>query len=242
MSIELEKLLDALFLGESTIGKIVFRQSDLRIIAANELAERLYGYKPGELRGRTILAATHRDLKAEVSAGTFRLDLYYRLAVLEIISPPLRNRKEDIRLLVNHFLAWIAARDHRTGLSISDDAVKALEAYVWPGNIRELANTVERCACLSTSGLVQFTDVQAALQDALGGAAGPLTQMQAGRIDLEASEFRDVVNQNERQAIEVLLRRHRGNVSRAAKDANMTRQGLHKAMSRLGGRADRFRA
>lgn len=189
-----------------------------------------------------ILAATHRDLKAEVSAGTFRLDLYYRLAVLEIISPPLRNRKEDIRLLVNHFLAWIAARDHRTGLSISDDAVKALEAYAWPGNIRELANTVERCACLSTSGLVQFTDVQAALQDALGGAAGPLTQMQAGRIDLEASEFRDVVNQSERQAIEVLLRRHRGNVSRAAKDANMTRQGLHKAMSRLGVRADRFRA
>jgi DNA-binding NtrC family response regulator len=178
-----------------------------------------------------IVAATHRDLKAEVAAGNFRLDLYYRLAVLEIVSPPLRSRKEDIALLAQHYLAWIAARDQRQEFSISLEAIEAFKTYDWPGNIRELANTIERCACLTCRGVIGDQEVKAALQD---------TRWMDTTGDSLA--YKDVLNQGERRALEVLLRRHRGNVSQAAKDANMTRQGLHKAMIRLGISADEFRA
>lgn len=177
-----------------------------------------------------IVAATHRDLKSEVASGVFRLDLYYRLAVLEIVSPPLRSRKEDIAQLARHYLAWIAARDQREELSISQEGIEALEFHDWPGNIRELANTIERCACLTSRGVIGDQEVKEALQD-----SSPTVASEG------SSQYQDVLNRGERQALEMLLRRHRGNVSRAAKDAKMTRQGLHKAMIRLGIKADQFR-
>lgn len=95
---------------------------------------------------------------------------------------------------------------------------------------RELANTIQRCACLTSRGVIGDQEVKEALQDASPTVASE------GSI-----RYQDVLNRGERQALEMLLRRHRGNVSRAAKDAKMTRQGLHKAMIRLGISADRFR-
>lgn len=188
-----------------------------------------------------IVAATHRDLRAEVSRGSFRLDLYYRLAVLEIISPPLRHRSEDIELIARHFLAWIAARDHRQNITISDQAIRALEEYPWPGNIRELANVIERCACLSSHDVIGVNQVLDALQKHSLPNQDPKLSQPADQEPTQGNDFKESLNQSHKQAIESLLMRHRGNVSQAAKEAKLTRQGLHKAMHRLGIRADQFR-
>ena len=96
-----------------------------------------------------IVAATHRDLAAAVAAGRFRQDLYYRLSVFPIEVPPLRERKSDIRRLAEHFLAHFARTMGRHGLAIDDEQARVLEAYEWPGNIRELRHVIERAAILS---------------------------------------------------------------------------------------------
>jgi len=104
-----------------------------------------------------IIAATHRDLKAEVAAGRFRQDLYYRLNVFTIHLPPLRQRKEDIPLLVDHFLSGCGFRPGREILDV-------FESYDWPGNVRELKHCVERMAAMQSEGALQMADLPSALQ------------------------------------------------------------------------------
>jgi len=104
-----------------------------------------------------IVAATHRDLKAEVAAGRFRQDLYYRLNVFTIHLPPLRHRKDDIPLLVEHFLDGY-------GLNPSREILDVLQAYDWPGNVRELKHCVERMAAMQSEGALQMADLPSALQ------------------------------------------------------------------------------
>jgi DNA-binding NtrC family response regulator len=103
-----------------------------------------------------IVAATHRDLKAEVAAGRFRQDLYYRLNVFTIHLPPLRHRKEDIPLLVEHFLTG--------GFQPSSEILDVLQSYDWPGNVRELKHCVERMAAMQSEGALQMADLPSALQ------------------------------------------------------------------------------
>lgn len=95
-----------------------------------------------------LMAATNADLDAAVRAGTFRADLYYRLKVVDLVVPPLRERREDIPLLVERFTAFFARRDHRPILGITDEALRLIQAYDWPGNLRELQNTIERAVLL----------------------------------------------------------------------------------------------
>jgi DNA-binding NtrC family response regulator len=104
-----------------------------------------------------IVAATHRDLKAEVAAGRFRQDLYYRLNVFTIHLPPLRHRKEDIPLLVEHFL-------NGSGFQLSSEVLDVLRSYDWPGNVRELQHCVERMAAMQSEGALQMADLPSALQ------------------------------------------------------------------------------
>jgi DNA-binding NtrC family response regulator len=104
-----------------------------------------------------IVAATHRDLKAEVAAGRFRQDLYYRLNVFTIHLPPLRHRKEDIPLLVEHFL-------NGSGFQLSSEVLDVLQSYDWPGNVRELQHCVERMAAMQSEGALQMADLPSALQ------------------------------------------------------------------------------
>ena len=91
-----------------------------------------------------IVSATHRDLAEMVSKGEFREDLFYRLNVLPIYLPPLRERKEDIPILINHFISRYCQKNNRKTVEINPPALKILEAYHWPGNIRELRNVIER--------------------------------------------------------------------------------------------------
>ena len=123
----------------------------LRVLQEREF-ERLGASKPTKVDVR-LITATNRDLHEMVAEGTFRLDLLYRLQVVEIAIPPLRDRKEDILPLAYHFLSKYATENDRDGLSLSDDAVKALLAYAWPGNVRELENSMERAVVLADEKL-----------------------------------------------------------------------------------------
>jgi DNA-binding NtrC family response regulator len=119
----------------------------LRVLQEREI-ERLGSTKPTKIDVR-LITATHRDLRAAVEAGTFRLDLMYRLQVVEIIIPPLRERLEDIGALADLFMNKFAIENARDPLAIGPTALKALQAYSWPGNVRELENTIERAMVLA---------------------------------------------------------------------------------------------
>jgi len=106
-----------------------------------------------------IVAATNKNLEAEIAAKTFREDLFYRLNVVRLHLPPLRSRKEDVRLLAEYFLKRIAAQRHKPQLQLSTEAVEVLESYPWPGNVRELENTIQRAAVLSTSDVLLPKDL-----------------------------------------------------------------------------------
>lgn len=114
----------------------------LRVLQEGEVL-RVGEAKPRKVDVR-VVAATAKDLKSEVAAGRFRDDLYYRLAVVDLVIPPLRERSEDIPALVEHFVARIAARERRPVPQLAEDALAALVAYVWPGNVRELENFMEK--------------------------------------------------------------------------------------------------
>ncbi len=115
-----------------------------------------------------ILAATNRDLAAEVRAGRFREDLYYRLNVIELEMPPLRARRTDIPILIRHFVAFYAAQNNRTIESVDPDAMIALEAWDWPGNVRELENTIERAVVLCNGGTITRQHLPRELKNVFG--------------------------------------------------------------------------
>ena len=144
-----------LFLDE--IGEIphIVQVKLLRVLQEREI-ERLGSNKPTRVDVR-VVTATHRDLMAAVDAGNFRLDLLYRLQVVEIQIPPLRQRHEDILPLSNLFLAKYAEENGRAPLQIGPEAQKAMFAYPWPGNVRELENTMERATVLAAGGQEELT-------------------------------------------------------------------------------------
>ena len=115
-----------------------------------------------------VIAATNRDLEIAASKGTFREDLYYRLNVIQIRTPSLRERKSDIRILTNHFLARYAEKHKKDLLGVEPETLQALEAYPWPGNIRELENTIERACILESKSKVGVGTLPAAVTSANG--------------------------------------------------------------------------
>lgn len=170
-----------------------------------------------------ILAATHRDLTAEVARGNFRLDLFYRLSVLQIVSPPLRERLEDLPILASHTLQAIARRDHAPLRRLAPSAEEVLKQHSWPGNIRELQNAIERCVCLASHIELNGEDIRESI-DWIAPVCATSTKEE------ERASF---LNESERQYFRKLLQKSHGNVSRAAREAQMSRQGFHKALGRL---------
>ena len=194
--------------------------------------ERVGGNAPIEVDVR-VVAATHRDLETEVKDGRFREDLYYRLKVVEVTLPPLRDRAEDIPALVERFLSQVAERLGRDKKSIDPDALADLVRHPWRGNVRELRNTIERAAVLSSGETIGVGDLDL---DQSGGDPGG----DAG-ISLEMS-FRDAKKQMvegfERQYLIRALREHDGNVSRTAESIGMVRQSLQQKIRELDLRSD----
>jgi len=163
-----------------------------------------------------LLAATNRDLRAEVAAGRFREDLLYRLSVITLPVPPLRQRREDIVLLAHHFLRHLSTRNQRDVRAFSPRALDALLQYDWPGNVRELANAVERAVILCPGNTIDVGDLPPTLQPSADGAGGR---------SLEEAE---------RQRILEVLQETGGNKTRAAQILGITRVTLRAKMRRYG--------
>jgi DNA-binding NtrC family response regulator len=185
-----------------------------------------------------VIAATHRDLKAEAQAGRFREDLYYRLNVFPVRLPPLRERREDIPLLAAHFVEK-HARAHRravTGLDI--EALRALTGYPWPGNVRELENAIERAVAVARAIEIAVEDLPAEVRDVTED--GPLPSEL-----LVQMTYKDVVNlardRVSRDYLTALMREFGGNVTRAAERASVERETLHRLLKRYGIRSDDFK-
>jgi len=185
-----------------------------------------------------VIAATHRDLKAEVQAGRFREDLYYRLHVFPIRLPPLRERLEDVPLLAAHFLEKHARAMRRELDGFEPEALRALTSYAWPGNVRELENAVERAVAVCTGPAVRERDLPAELSQA--PAAGHLP----GAV-LASMPYREAVEQAHdrisREYLVALLREFQGNVTRAAARAGMERESLHRLLKKHGLRSEDFK-
>ncbi len=165
-----------------------------------------------------IVAATHRDLAAEVKAGRFREDLYYRLNVLPLPLPPLRERKEDIPLLLDHFIARNNTRLGTQLRGISPEARKALIDYAWPGNVRELENTIERAMVLADSDLIHVQDLPERVRE----ARDPV-QMQLASGELSIKKTTRVI---EEVLIRRALQKTKGNRTRAAEILEISHRAL----------------
>jgi DNA-binding NtrC family response regulator len=176
----------------------------------------------GEQRVRAVstrvLAATHRDLEAMVEAGTFRQDLYYRLCVVRLELPPLRARREDISLLVSHFLKRYDAE----GLTVSAAASRRLVHYPWPGNVRELENEVQRWIALCENAVTP-RDLSPHIEGHGEGHG----------LDPDDLRIRAHTEHLERTLIERALDRTDGNLTHAAKLLGLSRYGLQKKIKRL---------
>jgi DNA-binding NtrC family response regulator len=197
----------------------------LRVLQEREF-ERLGGTKTLKVDIRMI-AATNRDLRAALEEGTFREDLYYRLNVVPIDIPPLREHKEDIPELVNHFLARFAADNEKEIEGITPAAVSVLMEYHWPGNVRQLENSVERAVALSSGRVIDVDDIHLDSTHAKGGAlsSGAPDQLLPEGMTLE---------QWEDNMIKEALRRANGNKSQAARLLGLSRNALRYRLSKLG--------
>jgi DNA-binding NtrC family response regulator len=195
----------------------------LRVLQEGEL-ERVGGQQTLRVDVR-VIASTNKDLQAEVAAGRFREDLYYRLAVVLLQVPPLRERREDIPDLACRFLEEACLRNGRRPMSFTRDAYLVLQGHEWPGNVRELRNLVERVAILC-DGPVLGPEVVAAV---LPGARKP-------RVDRlrEGASFHQMVEEAEREIILSALARQAENVTETARALGLERSHLYKKMKALG--------
>ncbi len=175
-----------------------------------------------------VIAATNKDIGALVRSGSFREDLYYRLNVVSVQLPPLRDRPDDIPALAHHFLRRYSAENEKPITGFSDDAVRVLRAYQWPGNIRELENAIERAVTLSSHRVLTADDLplevrrRPAAQDA-SQIASTLSGMFADVPTLEEVKKRYISH---------VLHNNRGNLSRAAVILNVDRRSLYRMMDR----------
>ncbi|HKU22450.1 MAG TPA: sigma-54 dependent transcriptional regulator [Terriglobales bacterium] len=209
-----------LFLDEVTETTLSFQVKLLRVIQEQQV--RRVGsnkYIPVDVR---IVAASNRDVPELIRQGQFREDLYYRLAVVQIAIPSLEERREDIPLLVRHFLQQFNAKNEREA-SIEPEAVRRLQDMNWPGNVRELENTVNRLAIFAPTGEISRADVETEARRA-----------QENRHPETAAAAPDRLVELEREHIVRILKLTRGNKSEAARRLGIERKTLYKKALRLG--------
>lgn len=207
-----------LFIDEIGELPLALQPKLLRVLEDGSL-RRIGSHKERRVDVR-IVAATNRDMKTEVDEGRFREDLYYRINVMALDLPPLRERDCDIELLVNHFLG----KDHK----LDEDARQALIAYPWPGNIRQLINTLERAKILADDGVITISDLPEEFRD-------ENTNLRAGHSS-DTSQLPKVGSLIvlEREHITEVLQRENGNKSKAARALGVERRKLYRMMEKHG--------
>jgi len=176
-----------------------------------------------------VLAATNKDLQAEIRAGRFREDLYFRLSVIPIFVPPLRDRQEDVPLLAEHFMAEFAREYGRRVKTFEADAISALQQYPWPGNVRELRNVIERLMIMVPGDSISRSDLAFLDPDAVPPAEAVTSPSPGGRLTLH--EARD---RFERDLILRTLAEQQGNMSRTAEVLGVERSNLYRKMKAFG--------
>jgi two-component system nitrogen regulation response regulator NtrX len=208
----------------TTQGKI------LRVLT-DQSYTRVGGQRPVKVDVR-VLSATSRNLQDEIAAGRFREDLFYRLNVVPVKLPALRERREDIPELVSHFLARFAAERRMPPPGISEEAMAALQAHDWPGNVRQLRNIIERTLILAPGDRMQQIDVDLLPpeildnQNVMSGASTTMAIM--------GSPLREARESFEREYLKIQIRRFSGNISRTASFIGMERSALHRKLKALG--------
>jgi DNA-binding NtrC family response regulator len=203
-----------------------------------------------------VVAATHRDLGREVAAGRFREDLFYRLNVVQIELPPLRERREDIGLLASYFLERLSARAGRPGLTFSPEATQRLERYDYPGNVRELENAIEHAVAVAEGTVIGAADLPASIRsprllpggtgEDIGTLSHPAESVRARRGEVgdgprlvEQGEHGDPrqswsLADVEKEHISLVLARHRGNATTAARQLGISRTTLWRKLREYG--------
>jgi transcriptional regulator with GAF, ATPase, and Fis domain len=209
-----------LFLDEVGELAMPLQAKLLRVIETKEF-ERVGGTRPLRVDVR-IVAATNRDLQQAVRQGSFRADLFHRLNVIALTTPPLRARRDDITLLASHFAARAARRANRVLVGISPEARSLLVRYDWPGNVRELQNAIERAVLLGDGELVRAEDLpESLLESGTTGTSAP-------------NRYHEGVAEAKRRLIQGAVTEARGNVSEAARLLGLHPNYLHRLMKNLG--------
>ncbi|MCX6639421.1 MAG: sigma-54 dependent transcriptional regulator [bacterium] len=225
----------SLFLDEIGDMSIKLQAKLLRVLEERRI-RRLGGQKEILIDVR-VIAATHRDLHQEIKQGRFREDLFFRLAVVPLHMPRLRDRQNDIPVLVKKFINQFCQQLDKAVMEISPEAMAALMNYPWPGNIRELRNLIERVVILEDSPVLTLRELP---PEIAGRSIGSVAASEG-----EGSNFRklksNMVAQFEKEFVANLLHRTKGNVSRSAREAGMERGAFQRLMSRHNLHSDDFR-
>ncbi|MFN3477345.1 MAG: sigma 54-interacting transcriptional regulator, partial [Candidatus Methylomirabilales bacterium] len=179
-----------------------------------------------------VISATHHDLAQAVARGEFREDLYYRLNVISIKLPPLRERKGDIPLLVHHYLKKYSLASGKEVRGVSPKAMELLEQYSWPGNVRELQNVIERAVVLAEGEFITHHD----LPEHIRIGEPPSAVLPLGELSLKQAKD-EKIQTFEREYLQELLKRYSGNISQAAKAAGVDRKTIHRLLKKHGLRA-----
>src|SRR5919112_3767773 len=219
-----------LFLDEIADMPLTTQAKILRVLT-DQSYTRVGGQRPVKVDVR-VLSATSRNLQDEIAAGRFREDLFYRLNVVPVRLPPLRERREDIAEIASHFLARLAAERRLPTPNVSEDTLAALQTYDWPGNVRQLRNVVERTLILAPAERIACIEVDLLPPEVLdnhnvmGGGGTAMAIM--------GSPLREARESFEREYLKIQIRRFSGNISRTASFIGMERSALHRKLKALG--------
>ena len=202
----------------------------LRVLEEGEI-ERVGGDKPFTVDVRVVVA-THRNLEEQVRQGTFREDLYHRVFVFPIVLPPLRERREDIRVLAEHFIKQLDEQNHWKSRTLSSEAVAELERYPWPGNVRELRNVIERVLLFENKDEIQPATIQRALpQSTVSAGAASNPQLTGALVSGILSQR---VEAFERETLLAVLKQNHHHMTNTAKALGLERSHLYKKCQQLG--------
>jgi two-component system NtrC family response regulator len=205
-----------LFLDE--IGEIPLPlQVKLLRFLQEQTIERVGGRQSIQINTR-VVAATNADLKKNMALGKFREDLYYRLAVVQISLPPLRERDNDVRLLAQYFLNRFAAEVNKPNLTFDQEAVRTLNKYSWPGNVRELENCVRRAVIMAEGKRVTARDLE----------------LNSSGLGAHVVTLKDARESVERQMLQQALKKHGGKIAPAAAELGLSRPTIYELMDKLG--------
>lgn len=224
-----------LFLDEINSLNMVAQSKLLRVLQDQE-------FRPlGSTKSRTvdvkIIAATNADLRYLVESRQFREDLFYRLNVLSVVLPPLRDRKGDIPLLASHFVKRSAEEFGKGSVEISPDAMRKLENYAWPGNVRELQGVIHRAAALARSCVLEAHDLELPDHDSAEPTESAMSLVSRGlpidQCGFQAMKIK-MIDEFERKYLCEILTMHQGNISKAARAAQKERRAFQRLLYKHG--------